>query len=93
MEPMKPMTPMSGFAKWWPGNFGEPSTSGAQNDHLYAFFPEKRRLLVECDGKLTTYDTGPHHISGVAQQQSQSRSLVFTSQDGAIDLDELKQVD
>jgi hypothetical protein len=32
-------------------------TSGAQNGIRYAFFPEKRRLLIEQGGKLTTYDT------------------------------------
>jgi hypothetical protein len=96
MQPMEPMKPMSGGAKWWPQDLGEPSTSGSQNDMRYAFFPEKRRLLVEQNGKLTKYDSGDHHISGVSQQsiQQQSiqgRSLAFADQNGAVKLDQLKQ--
>ena len=52
MKPMEPMKPMEWAAPWWPGDFGSPSSSGAQNGMKYAFFPEKRRLLVERDGKL-----------------------------------------
>jgi hypothetical protein len=92
MKPMQPMKPMSGGEKWWPDDLGQPSTSGSQNETRYAFFPEKRRLLIEQGGKLTTYDTGDHHISGVSQQNSQGQSLAFTSQNGSIKLDELKQV-
>ena len=44
MEPMKPMKPMAPMEKWWPADLGDPSTSGAQNDMRYAFFPDERRL-------------------------------------------------
>ena len=90
MEPMKPMEPMSGGAPWWPDDLGQPSSSGAQNDMRYAFFPRERRLLIEDGGRLTTYDSGDHRISGVSQQGSRERSLTFTSQDGPVRLDELK---
>ena len=92
MAPMEPMKPMSGGEKWWPDDLGQPSTSGSQNAMRYAFFPEKRRLLIEQDGKLTTYDSGDHHISGVSQQQSHGHSLTFTSQSGSVNLDELKEI-
>ena len=92
MKPMEPMTPMAGGEKWWPDDLGRPSTSGSQNDVRYAFFPEKQRLLIEQGGKLTTYDSGDHRISGVSQQDSQGQSLAFTSQNGSVKLDELKQV-
>jgi hypothetical protein len=95
MEPMQPMAPMKPMAppeKWWPGDLGEPSSSGGQNDMRYAFFPEKRRLLVQQDGQLTTYDSADHQISGVSQQQSGTKSLTFSSQDGAVDLSQLKKV-
>ena len=91
MKPMEPMQPMSGGETWWPGDLGQPSTSGSQNDMRYAFFPEKRRLLVEQGGKLTTYDSGEHRISGVSQQSSQSSSVAFTDQNGSVTLDELKR--
>ena len=91
MAPMKPMQPMSGGEKWWPAEFGDPSSSGSQNDMRYAFFPEKRRLLVEQGGKLTTYDSGEHRISGVSQQSSQGSAVAFADQDGSVRLDDLKR--
>lgn len=57
----------------------------------YAFFPEKRRLLIEEGGKLTTYDSGDHRISGVSQQDSQGQSVAFTDQNGSVKLGDLKQ--
>jgi len=92
MEPMKPMAPMSGAERWWPEDLGQPSASGSQNSMRYAFFSEKKRLLLEQDGKLTTYDSGNHRIGGVAQQDSQRRSVTFTSQHGTIELGQLRQV-
>jgi hypothetical protein len=92
MKSMEPMKPMALAQRWWPEGMGDPSTSGSQNDTRYAFFPSEHRLLIEQGGKLTTYDSGNHKIGGVAQQQSGSSSLTFTSQDGLVDLDDLKQV-
>ncbi len=89
MQPMKPMQPMQPMAKleaWWPQDLGEPSTSGGQNDMRYAFFPEKRRLLVETHGRLETYDSGDHRITGVTQQHGHDQTLAFTSQFGTVDL-------
>jgi hypothetical protein len=91
MKPVEPMKPMSGGEEWWPKDLGEPSTSGSQNEMRYAFFPQKRRLLVEQGGKQTTYDSGDHRISGVSQQQSQGQSLAFTDQNGSVKLDDLKR--
>jgi hypothetical protein len=91
MEPMKPMAPMKGSDPWWPQELGQPSTSGGQNDMRYAFFPDKHRLLIERDGKLTTYDSGDHQISGVSQ--SNGRSPTFSSQNGDVAVDDLKVVD
>ncbi len=93
MKPMKPMKPMSFGAPWWPDDLGQPSSSGAQNDMRYAFFPDKRRLLIEDGGTLTTYDSGDHRINGVSQQGGNGRSLAFTSQDGTVRLDDLTVVD
>ncbi len=89
---MEPMKPMSGGEKWWPDDLGQPSTSGSQNDMRYAFFAEKHRLLIERNGKLTTYDTGDHRISGVSQQASQGQSLSFSDQNGSVKLEDLPQV-
>ncbi len=93
MEPMPPMEPMKPIGpRWWPEDLGQPSTSGSQNSMRYAFFPENKRLLVEQDGKLTTYDSGDHHIGGVAQQDRHTRYVTFTSQTGTVDLGQLRQV-
>ena len=92
MKPMKPMEPMKGTEPWWPEDLGKPATSGAQNGMKYAFFPDKRRLIIDKDGQKTTYDTGDHKISGVSQQDSGKASLAFSSQNGTVDLSSLKTV-
>ena len=93
MAPLKPMEPMSAAEKWWPDELGQPSASGSQDGLRYAFFPDKQRLLLERDGKLTHYDTGDHRISGVSQQASTRQEIAFASQNGAVKLDELKKLD
>ena len=70
---------------WWPDGLGSPDSSGAQNGSRYAYFATARRLAIETDGVLTLYDTGAHRIGGVAQQQSSTGSLTFTSQHGPVD--------
>jgi hypothetical protein len=90
MKPMEPMKPMSGGDAWWPQELGQPSTSGGQNDMRYAFFPDKQRLIVEADGKSTTYDTGDHKISGVSQ--SNGSAPTFSSQNGDVNVADLKTV-
>ena len=92
MQPMKPMKPMAPMEKWWPENLGHPATTGAQNNMRYAVFPQARRLLVEQNGQLTTYNTADHQIGGAAQQSSHTQSLTFTSQHGPIDLETLEKL-
>ena len=77
---------------WWPDNLGTASATGAQNDMRYACFPEQQRLAVMRDGRVRIYDTGDHRINGFSQQQSDSQSLAFNSQHGAIRLEDLKEV-
>ncbi len=91
MEPMTPMAPIDFGPAWWPEALGQPASSGAQDGLRYAFFPKARRLLVEQEGRVTTYDSGDHRIGGVSQQSAE-RSPAFTSQHGAVDLRELPVV-
>jgi hypothetical protein len=77
---------------WWPEGLGTPGTTGSQNDARYAYFPETRRLVVQSGGHTAVYDTGDHRIGGVAQQQSGSSSLAFTSQHGPVRLESLREV-
>ena len=64
MEPMKPMEPMKGIEPWWPAELGDPSSSGSQDGMRYAFFADKRRLLIEENGTRSTYDSGDLRITG-----------------------------
>lgn len=78
---------------WWPSELGHPSSSGAQNQTRYAWFPTTARLAIEQNGKLTVYDTKDHQISGVSQQQDGAEtSLTFTSQHGRVKVDSLPLV-
>ena len=92
MQPIVPMKPMTGGEKWCAGDLGQPSTSGGQNEMRYAFFPDKRRLLINENGKVTTYDTGSHSIGGVSQEDGNERTLTFTSQSGPVKLSALSKV-
>lgn len=77
---------------WWPDGLGSPASTGSQNDMRYAVFPDDRRLAVEVDGKVTLYDTGDHHVSGVSQQQSGTQSIRISSQHGMLAPEQLKVV-
>ena len=92
LEPMKPMVPMPGGERWWPEGWGQPACDGARGGTRYACFPDARRLLVERDGTLTTYDTGDRRIGGVSQG-GRGQSPAFTARNGPVRLDESKKLD
>ncbi len=48
----------SSFGRWWPGDLGDPSATGAQNEMRYAYFPHTRRLAIRLGGRVSVYDTG-----------------------------------
>jgi len=75
---------------WYPPGLGRPSTTGAQNDLRYAYFPQTRRLAIASANGLTLYDTGEHHITGASQSNG---ALRFSSLHGAVDLAALKRVE
>jgi hypothetical protein len=77
---------------WWPAELGRPTSTGAQNDMRYAFFPHARRLAVEENGRVTVYDTGGHQLSGFGQQQSGRGSFSFAGQHGPVRLSDLQVV-
>lgn len=78
---------LPGSDQWWPGDYGSPLTSGAQNNTRYAIFPGK--LAVQVNGQVTVYDTLNHNIGGVSQQQGGDDSLTFSSQFGTISIGQL----
>ncbi|MEN9847936.1 MAG: hypothetical protein RL368_676, partial [Pseudomonadota bacterium] len=71
---------------WWPNDLGSPSSSGAQNNVRYAYFPSTHRLAVDINGQVSVYDTLNHQIGGVSQQQGYGASVIFTSQYGTVDV-------
>jgi hypothetical protein len=77
---------------WWPAELGAPGASGAQNNIRYAYFPEKQRLAVDLNGRISVYDTLDHRISGISQQQGGSTSVTFTSQHGIVPLTTLPPI-
>ena len=79
-------------ANGWPTEFGNPSSSGAQNDWRYAYFPSARRLVIQKNGNTRIYDTGAHQISGVSQQQGGDQTLTFGSQLGQIRISDLPEI-
>lgn len=79
-----------GSNNWWPGDLGQPFSSGAQNSTRYALFPH--RLAVEINGNVTVYDTLDNNIGGVSQQQGGDQSLTFSSQYGTIAVNSLPVV-
>jgi hypothetical protein len=81
-----------GSDSWWPEKLGQPVTCGSQYGRRYAFFRELRRLIVESYGKLTVYHTGDLQISGICPNSSRAMSLTFYSQEGLVDIDELRQI-
>ncbi len=67
---------------WWPGDLGQPFSTGSQNQVRYAVFPG--RLAVESNDRVTVYDTLDHNIAGVSQQQGDDSALTFSSQYGTV---------
>lgn len=78
---------------WWPSHFGKPSMVGEQNQMRYAYFPTSHRLVIQYAHQTKVYNTLHYRLTGVAQQQSKSnRSLIFTSQQGIVNIEDLPQV-
>ena len=74
---------------WWPDDLGQPASTGAQNAMRYACFPDRRRLVVERDGRTTLYDTGSRRLTGFAQAQGRDQTLTVSGPDGPATLDDL----
>lgn len=91
MKPMKPMRPMAAPTRWWSAELGDATASGGQAETRYAFFLDRKLLLIERGGKVEKFDTGEHRIEGVSQV-GVGDSLIFTSQHGQVALDELKKL-
>lgn len=81
------------YANWYPSELGIPSSSGAQNDFRWAFFPGTRRLAIQLGQDLAVYDTEDHAIHSASQQQDgRGGHIVLTSQRGHVDVGQLRKV-
>ncbi|MGV3603457.1 MAG: SHOCT domain-containing protein [Dyadobacter fermentans] len=76
----------------WPAVFGNPTSSGSQNNFRYAYFGHVHRLVIEENGRRTIYDTKHHQITGISQQQGAASSYRFTSEDGPVELSSLEKI-
>lgn len=76
----------------WPAIFGNPTSSGSQNNFRYAYFEHVHRLVIEENGRRTIYDTKHHQITGISQQQGAAASFRFASREGVIDLGSLEKI-
>jgi len=82
----------------WPAHFGQPSCSGQSNNLRYAFFPQVRRLAIDCNGQRKIYDTLDHNISSISSASANSGNrnmqiLQLLSQYGSVDLNNLPVVE
>ena len=77
------------LGNWWPIDLGTPASSGSGESLRYAYFPLKRRLVIDQCGALTIYDTGDYQFRGAIQSSPRDAKLSFSSQRGRIDLDKL----
>jgi hypothetical protein len=91
LRPMKPMSPLKAAQRWWSDELGDPSSSGAQDGSRYAFFRDKKLLLIERSGTLQKFRTGEHRIIGISQATG-SGALTFASEHGPISLEDFEKV-
>ena len=66
--------------------------SGLRVSICNAFFPEAKRLVIDEGGRVATYDTGEHVLSGVSQQQGGTQTITFSSAKGPVPLFILKRL-
>jgi hypothetical protein len=95
MKPLRPMKPMAALHSnpWWPSEFGTPTTSGSTEHLRYAYFPAKRRLVIDRGGKVAIYDTGEYQFRGALQAGGTDKSsLTFMTQRERVSLEDLKVV-
>jgi hypothetical protein len=91
MQPLEEMQPLAHDARWWPEEFGTPSSVGSQNDVRYAFFAHKRRLVIERKRELAIYDSAGYDINGVAQSNAE-HAISFTTNGHDVPLDSLARL-
>jgi hypothetical protein len=90
--PTKPTQTAPSADSWWPPELGIPASAGSAPEVRYAYFPQKRRLVIERGQERTTYDMGDHQFRGALQSSTPGGALTFMSQHGRTNLDVLATV-
>lgn len=84
-------TTASAQQRWWPSDWGEPAASGALGNYGYAFFDGAQRLAIRHGDDVALYETGGHHITGIAHAQPDTlANLVLTTPSRELPLVELR---
>jgi hypothetical protein len=78
--------------RWWPPGLGTPATFGSSEGLRYASFPLLRRLVIDQNGTITTYDTSNYQFRGVLQRRGADGKMSFLSQYGRVELLDLAVV-
>ena len=94
MDKTKTLRPLKAMGtlqedNWWPAKLGAPTTCGSSEHLRYAYFPARRRLAIERQGKTTVYDTADHQFRGVLQAGRAGAGLSFSTQKGRVNVDDL----
>jgi hypothetical protein len=70
---------------WWPAEFGNPSSTGGQNQLEYAYFPESHRVVVSDSGDISVFDATGYEVHGFSQQQQNNvQGLHLSSNRGLV---------
>jgi hypothetical protein len=95
LETRPTMKPMQTTQWWSSGKYKNPSLVGGQNNWRYAYFADKHRLILQKNTQETMYNTSPHHLTGVSQQQSKmGQHLIFHTTAGkTLTLEDFEQVE
>lgn len=76
-------------SSWWPKEFSNPTSAGAQNNVRYAYFSNNNALVIDSGGTISVYDTTGFTITGFSQQQSSFGTFSFSSTSGTVMLSHL----
>ena len=77
-------------ASWPPPQLRRPTSSGTHGNVKFAFFADKKRLLIETDGALQIFDSGAHQIREVDEPGGERPTVEFISQNGRHPICELR---
>lgn len=85
---MKPMSPLALADRWWSGELGDPSASGAQDGPRHAFFGHSDRTRWGA-ANISDRQASNHGISQLGGRDE----LAFTSEQGPVSVKDFEKVE